>query len=154
MDETKRDSCIKELSGKANILVNKHKKVFMGWKELSRINKVFTVGSHTMHHVILTNESQDVVKEEINTSRKLIKEKLGECQYFTYPNGRYNEFSINILKKVGFKLAFTTQPDYCEKRNNFKLGRFYVAGDESINVFKAKLVGLDYILCRCERIWK
>ena len=71
------------------------------------------VGAHTMNHPILKNESVDTVEYEIGTSVAELGKLLGTSIHsFAYPNGKpkldFDNREIDILKKNGIKLAFST----------------------------------------------
>ena len=73
-----------------------------------------TVGAHTMTHPILLNEDRDSSTYEIQESVYGLKKILeSEIDFFAYPNGipklDYSEREVDILKKSGVKLAFSTR---------------------------------------------
>ncbi len=73
-------------------------------------NPLITIGSHTDSHVICTNCSEDELKKEIETANRKFSEWIDQdIEYFAYPNGDFNEQSINILKKYKIKMAFTIE---------------------------------------------
>ena len=68
------------------------------------------IGCHTVHHPpdmkLLSPEAQ---LAEIEVAKKTIEENIGKpCKSFAYPRGRYNEHTIEALKKAGFETARTT----------------------------------------------
>jgi peptidoglycan/xylan/chitin deacetylase (PgdA/CDA1 family) len=68
-----------------------------------------TVGSHTLSHALLTNESPDSVWDEVAGSRRLIERHLGHpVRYFAYPDGRFNADTVETVAAAGYRLAFTT----------------------------------------------
>ncbi len=67
-------------------------------------------GAHTLHHPNLNRISDENAYEEISASKEMV-EKITEkpCDSFAYPYGRYELKHVTMLKKIGFKLAFTTK---------------------------------------------
>lgn len=69
-------------------------------------------GAHTHHHRILGRCQPDTIREEVVTSRNLIRNCLGKpCDLFCYPNGQpgdFSEVSARILREEGFIAALTT----------------------------------------------
>ncbi|WP_172805280.1 polysaccharide deacetylase family protein [Aquiflexum balticum] len=81
------------------------------------------IGAHTLHHPILKNEKEDVVRIEIIESINQLSAILGEeVKYFAYPNGMpefdFGNREINILKEKKIKLAFSTEGKNFSKNDN------------------------------------
>ncbi len=114
--------------------------------EISK-NQYVTIGSHTLNHPILTKCSNEISFNEINESKRWIEAIINKPVYFfAYPNGNYSNREIENLIESGYKLAFTTQPEYLnmESRNSpYTIPRFDV------------LENVSYLenLCRATGIW-
>ena len=70
--------------------------------------------------------------EDLNTSKSFI----GNPTVFCYPFGHYNDKCVEILKKAGFELAFTTE--YARTRpgqNPYELGRIRMSKGDSLKSF-------------------
>ena len=70
--------------------------------------------------------------DDLNTSKSFI----GNATIFCYPFGHYNDKCVEILKKAGFELAFTTE--YARVRpgqNPYELGRIRVSKGDSLQSF-------------------
>ncbi|MGR3174343.1 MAG: polysaccharide deacetylase family protein [Candidatus Scalindua sp.] len=83
---------------------------FVNWGKINSIKELdISFGSHTVNHMILTNEQTNVVKDEISKSREIIERETGRnVLHFCYPNGNYN----NDIKKIvseSYKSACTTK---------------------------------------------
>ena len=75
-----------------------------------------TIGAHSHCHNILTQLSEDKVMESIKTSKQLLESWINKpVNYFSYPNGNYNDNVINILGKIGFECSLTTVPMLWER---------------------------------------
>jgi peptidoglycan/xylan/chitin deacetylase (PgdA/CDA1 family) len=94
-------------------------KMAITWDQLKEMQtNGFTIGSHTIYHSDLTNpkggesEQEHIVrlKEELNGSKKIIDQKLGQDTYFlAYPFGYYDQRSIQMAKEAGYKLAMSVK---------------------------------------------
>jgi len=85
-------------------------------------NPLVTIGSHTVHHALTVNCSDNELKYEIKKS----KEKLGEwtnkeVKYFSYPNGRFDGRERKILKESGYKIAVTDEKRFITKNDDLYL---------------------------------
>jgi peptidoglycan/xylan/chitin deacetylase (PgdA/CDA1 family) len=86
--------------------------------DLNQIKEVYQsglvhIGAHTMNHPILKNECVDTVEYEISASITGLSYLLDTpIHSFAYPNGKpgfdFGGREIDILKKNGIKLAFST----------------------------------------------
>ena len=79
-------------------------------EEIRYLAKDFEVGGHTVNHpedmkkLSLADQSY-----EINFNRGWLQGITGqEIEWFCYPSGRYNEKTIEIVRRAGFKYARTT----------------------------------------------
>jgi len=84
------------------------------WDEVRALSAsgLVTIGSHTHTHRILGRCTDDEIRAELATSKRLI-EKHGHapCDLFCYPNGRegdFSEASRRLLEEQGFRCALTT----------------------------------------------
>lgn len=87
--------------------------LMMNWEEVREARESgIMIGSHTHAHPILANRDVGSQKEEIEKSVELIKKNLNFTPFlFAYPEGSrdsFNSDTIDILKKSGFRYAFTT----------------------------------------------
>ena len=85
-----------------------HKKIYMNKSEILKLSKKHIIGLHThSHYFNFDNLIKNVQKKEIlknkNILEKLIKKKI---IHFSYPIGKYNGNSLNLLKKMKIKFAF------------------------------------------------
>ena len=75
------------------------KKGYMTWNQIKEISryKFAYIGNHSHTHEYLVDFSQNKFEDDINTSIKIFKEKIGYNPiFFSYPFGEFN------LKQVGF----------------------------------------------------
>jgi len=80
-------------------------------------------GAHTVSHPFLDRLSRQQQEKEITESKCQLSDLLGKpVRFFAYPNGDYNESTLNVVKDAGFEAAFTTY-----SRTNGTGGRFEIA---------------------------
>ena len=66
-------------------------------------------GSHTVNHSILTTESGETVRYELETSKAFLEELLKkEVDMLAYPNGNHSSEVIDIARQCGYRIACTT----------------------------------------------
>jgi len=102
--------------------------LMMNWDDLKKLRSAgHYVGSHTVTHSMLgtmTNESE--IQKELYDSGKLIEKHLG---YFpttiSYPVGSYNETTISLSKKSGYKIGLAVKQNVYNplKENLFEVSR-------------------------------
>jgi hypothetical protein len=95
----------------------------------------------------LPNETKLVIEKEVTESKKIIESKFGKCDYFSYPNGDHDERAVKAINNSKYKLAFSCSIDKINLDTNpYLIPRTYVSGDENLNDFKAKLIGIDNLI--------
>ena len=84
----------------------------MSWEDARRLSKDgFLLGSHTLHHEILTRIPMDKAHEEIRDSRKRLDLEIGRhCFAFAYPNGDWSPEVRAVTASAGYELAFANKP--------------------------------------------
>lgn len=103
--------------------------------------------SHTVSHPILPMCTDQEVLNELVQSRLILERQLDKpIQLFAYPNGSYGIREINMLKRAGYKMAFTTQTNYIDHQSlvhPFEIPRFEVLDDSS----------MEESICRMTGVW-
>lgn len=73
-----------------------------------------TIGSHTRTHPLLTLEEPARVREEVEGSRRLLQQCLGQpVRHFAYPDGRFSARVVAAVKQAGYRFAYGV----CEHRD-------------------------------------
>lgn len=87
---------------------------FINWDEVREMQREgITFGSHTHRHAVLTEESDETILRELESSRQdLLRETGTSAVYLAYPNGRYDERVSRLCEQAGFDAAFTTQNSF------------------------------------------
>ena len=83
----------------------------------------------------------EAFEAQIVTPRRIFRRRLKRpCRYYVYPQGVSNDLTIAILKKHGFKAAFTrnqgANPFFAD---NFKIKRFVIDGHDGMKRFRQSL---------------
>ena len=122
----------------------------MSWKQIKELSEAgFDIQCQTKTHRNLTvlknkeslKEYVDALETEITYPKKLIEKKLNkECNCLAYPYGETNNLVIAMLKKHGYRAAFTvdskSNPFFIDK---YKISRSAIYGKYDIEKFKNKL---------------
>ncbi len=89
---------------------------FLSWKDCRDMSACgMTIGSHTVNHVRLAKLSAEEAKHELDTSKTMIEENLGQvCNHFCSPFGipelDYNvERDPKLVSESGYKSMSTTE---------------------------------------------
>ena len=74
-------------------------------------NPLFSIGAHSVHHAMLSQQSAEEQTFEITESKRQIEEWLGKSvDGFAYPYGNYNALTQSLLRESGFSYAVSTEP--------------------------------------------
>lgn len=77
--------------------------------EIREIATRFEIGGHTHSHVILTEVSDEIARQEIENGKKELENILGkEIEAFCFPRGKYRKEHIKMAKNSGFLFCRTT----------------------------------------------
>lgn len=102
--------------------------LYAGWME---------IGSHTMHHPWLANQSRPVYTDEIYGSKKSIEDQIMvPCEAFCYPGGNLNQAVADTVKEAGYLTAVTTRQGQASiNSDQYQLPRIRVPRGMSLNAF-------------------
>lgn len=94
-------------------------KMAVTWDQLKEMRADgFMVGSHTAAHSDLTRPQEGEseaeflarIKKELSGSKKILDQKLDQNTYFlAYPFGYYDQRSMQMAKKAGYKVAMSVK---------------------------------------------
>jgi len=88
-------------------------RLHLNWQEVQQLAKhaLFDIGSHTCQHPYLTELSNAQAWQEINDSRQILAEKLGQAPaFFCYPSGNMRAREMDWVQKAGYQAAVTVAP--------------------------------------------
>lgn len=109
-----------------------------------------SVYSHTYNHADLKSLSTKKQEFEIATAEQTLKNVFGKKPlYFCPPYSHYNNNTLKILKKRGYKMSFTNLPGWVKKGDNpFALKRVYVGNNLTLTAFKERIQNPNYTLLK------
>lgn len=94
---------------------------FVSPKQLKELinSGLFEIGSHTLNHVALKGAPPEIVKTELNESKKKL-ENIYQINVisFAYPFGSFDEKAEETVKDAGYKTAVTTIPGNIQSISN------------------------------------
>jgi len=152
--DTERQAMTKTLANVLQVSLpseNKGATSFLSWEQVRHLStKLFTFGSHTCTHPILSKIPLEQVISEVQQSKQKIEQETGhEVFSFAYPNGLATDFNtevVDILAKSGYQLAFSLLPGpelMTEiKKNPLEIFRVTVTTKDNYLRFIFKLMGL------------
>lgn len=120
INELKQWSCFNALDHPPRLPMNDEQLY-----ELSK-NDLFTLGVHTHTHCDLGQQKKQIQFKEIAACKTFLQKKFNvESHYFSYPFGRYNLDTIQLVKELQLTACFTTESVPVNKGSNkFLLGRY------------------------------
>ncbi len=123
------------------------REISLTWDEIKLLSTepLITIGAHTMNHVCVKQQNDQLVREEILNSKIEIESKIGQTvNHFAYPFGGtfdVDSQAFEIVKRVGYKTATLNQPGNIFKSNmhsKFALARMPLGNridDERMNYY-------------------
>lgn len=82
---------------------------YITWNEAREMAKNgITIASHTVDHRSMTDlTDEQLIKELVDSKKKIEKEMGSSVDYIAYPTGTYNLHIAQLVKEAGYKAAFT-----------------------------------------------
>lgn len=78
-----------------------------------------SIGAHSSTHPDFQKLDEKEFEREIVESKKVLEERLGfAVDYYAYPRGFYNEKIVEVVKRAGFKGAFTIEAGGINRKTN------------------------------------
>lgn len=116
----------------------------MTWEQLKEMadSHTVTISNHTLSHPKLHNLATAEEKEkEIAGANQALKYHLGiDNQWLAYPYGDYDDQVVEICKKIGIKMAVTTDAGRAHVGSYpYELKRVYIGNDISLARFQERL---------------
>ena len=101
---------------------------YMNWDQLKEISdyEFAQIGNHSHTHEYLVDMSDEEIKSDLKTAKKLLKKNLNSnTKFFAYPFGEYKESYKKIVKNMGFSYAFGQHSGVMDlTKDKFELPRF------------------------------
>lgn len=101
------------------------------------------IGAHSHCHNLLTQIPWKEAEESIAHSRELLRRWTGQAvRHFAYPSGDYNAALMQIVERLGFSSALTTEETlWRASYSPFRVPRIGVGRYDSIEAFKVNVLG-------------
>lgn len=114
------------------------------------MDKLITIGSHSMDHLCLKNFKKEEVFNQIKNSKEFLEKTFDfKIKHFSFPYGQNQDISFyehEILSKLHFQTSVTTFDYSFKKFNKFYLSRCSIGPNIKKDDFERKLLGVDKIL--------
>ena len=97
--------------------------ISLSWEEIKELSNypLITIGAHTMNHICLKQQLEELVVEEMKASKSEIEKYIGKkVVHFAYPFGGELDVSkreLEIAAKVGFRTSTLNQAGSIFKSN-------------------------------------
>ena len=108
--------------------INNRHPNYMSWDQIREIHKsnIGVIGGHSFSHANLAFATEDEIIKDINKSIEDYKRELNfNPEVFSYPFGEYSLEVKNIVKKLGYVIAFGQHSGVVHQRSDlFELPRF------------------------------
>ncbi len=121
----------------------------LSWAELREMvdSGLVGVGAHTTTHAILTRLDPRDARVELNTSKRIIEERLTRpCRFFAYPNGQpgdFDDMTTALVREAGFEGAFTTVMGFVNSGSDpYVLRRITMDGTDNWEAFLVTISGI------------
>lgn len=112
--------------------------IHLSWDMVKEMHSYgVNIGSHSHLHPDYSRISEEKLENDLINSIQKISDKIGEkVEYLSYPFGRIREEQLSVVKKMGFKRAFTSVPVF--DSNPFFTGRWGVYTIDNIVTLTVK----------------
>jgi peptidoglycan/xylan/chitin deacetylase (PgdA/CDA1 family) len=98
------------------------------------------IGSHTLHHLILTRCTSAKLRRELEDSRLALEHKFGvPVDFFCYPGGRYDGRVARAVADAGYLAATSIRYGAATPSRRLALPRIAVYWGESLSTFGSRM---------------
>lgn len=135
-DATIREKLLQRLNLSSKRNNNENFPAVMNWRQVQQFHDSgFEVGSHTVHHHFLTTVSAAEADSELKLSKIKLEEMLDEdIVSFSYPGGKYDEETVQLVMASGYQCAFTSDAGINSiETDRYKLKRINIYDDNLCN---------------------
>lgn len=109
---------------------------FMTQKQLEDVvsSGLVDIGAHTVDHIALKGKLSKIVNHEVKESKAMLEQSYHiSVVSFAYPDGAFDQQTINIVKDAGFTTAASTIPGIQQSESNrfflYRIRPGYKTGD-------------------------
>ena len=120
----------------------------MPWTQLEPlVEHGWEIGSHPVHHPLLTQLDDEQLAFELQESRRRIAEVLDRpCRTLAYPTGDHDERVVRFVEEAGYDAACTLPSKFPRHPHPLKYPRISVQREDSLAEFKRKTSRLSRFL--------
>ena len=125
--------------------------LFMTWDQVRQVvANGIACQPHTLTHPILAQLNEAEMRHQLEASRRCVESQTHQAVVaFAYPNGRssdYNATTLDILRKTGYRLAFTMQRGprrlRAVRQSPLEIPRIFLGYWDTFDLFMVKVNGL------------
>ena len=105
------------------------------------------IGSHSYDHIRLDTISNDKILYQLSESKKMLEGIIGnKISGISYPHGSYNEYTLSVLKSIGYEYASSSiKGKNTKETNKYLLRRSEIIRSDSLSTIAKKINGYyDY----------
>ena len=125
----------------------------LGWDDLRQLASLgVTLAPHTQTHPLLNRiDEKNIIEQAMGSLNDLCREIGETLPIIAYPAGGVSDAASETLRRIGFKLAFTTRRGINDLNSAdlLQLRRINVGQGTSLSIFRAQLVQEFRWLNRC-----
>lgn len=109
-DQNRVLNAIREWAGHTHFITSQGMTMTLREMQMLGQNKLFSIGAHTVHHSMLSQQNETDQAFEVAESKRQLEKWLGRSiDGFAYPYGNYDRKTQSILRQSGFKYAVATE---------------------------------------------
>lgn len=116
----------------------------LSWDSLRNLaSEGLVLGGHTQNHPIMRCITPGELEQEVRGSLDDLRRETGTLpSTFAYPSGLYNDEAVNMVRRAGIKLAFTTERgiNRVSDADALRLKRINVGSRTTLPVLRAQLL--------------
>jgi peptidoglycan/xylan/chitin deacetylase (PgdA/CDA1 family) len=117
-----------------------HELLVMPWEQLRQLaDRGWEIGSHAVHHPLLTGLDDEQLAFELRESRRRIEEALGRpCLTLAYPTGDHDVRVARFAREAGYEAACTLPVTFPRPAHPLMYPRISVQRDDTLAEFRRK----------------
>ena len=125
-----------------------HELLVMPWEQLGRLaERGWEIGSHCVHHPLLTTVDDDRLAFELRESRRRIEEVLARpCLTLAYPTGDFDDRVVQFVREAGYEAACTLPSTFPRLPDPLMYPRISVQRDDTLAEFGRKTSRMNRFL--------
>ena len=124
----------------------------LGWEELRQLSREgVTLGAHSRNHPLMSSITREEAHREVLGAQEDLEREIGTTlPIFAYPDGRFNEAVVEVLREMDYQLAFTTRrgTNDLRKTDPLRLRRINISRDATLPILRARLIHSSVYLNR------